>query len=163
MCTSAQFYGADKNHHRNQCWGGEQEMASKILLSSMTSGIAIDQLVSVSKHESHFVLWIPFCFTFCAVTFTELQLLPMVEAGHIGKNLYAGVLVADEANKTHLAGTAGRSLCLRLFQTAVYQMGPQPGSMPAEKNPKGPLNKPVFTVSQESFSNEVYKNHVVQG
>lgn len=138
-------------------------MGSKILLSSMTSGIAIDQLVSVSKHESHFVLWIPFCFTFCAVTFTELQLLPMVEAGHVGKNLYAGVLVADEANKTHLAGTAGRSLCLRLFQTAVYQMGPQPGSMPAEKNPKGPLNKPVFTVSQESFSNEVYKNHVVQG
>lgn len=67
----------------------------------MTSGIAIYQLVSVSKREFHFVLWIPFCFTFCAVTFTEPQLLPMVAAGHVGKNLYAGVVVADEANKTN--------------------------------------------------------------
>lgn len=56
-----------------------------------------------------------------------------------------------------------RSLCLRLLQTAVYQMGPEPESTPAEKTQKGPLNKPVFTVRQESFSNKVCKNHVVQG
>lgn len=63
-------------------------------------------------------------------------------------------------NPQCVAGSAG---VLRLLQTAIYQMGPEPESMPAEKNQKGPLNKPVFTVRQESFSSEVHKNHVVQG
>lgn len=137
MWTSAQFYGADKNHHRNQCRGGEQETGSKILLSSMTSGIAINQLVSVSKHESHFVLWIPFCFTLCAVTFTELQLLPMIAAGHVGKNLYAGVLVADEANKTHLAGTAGKVTVSETLSNSSLPDGTTAWIYASREEPKG--------------------------
>lgn len=95
----------------------------------------------------------------------------MVAAGHVGKDPDAGVLVGDEANKTHQFLVWGwsvwlelqvSSLCLRLLQTAVYEMGPEPESVPAGKSQKGPLNKPVFTVRQESLSNEVCKNHVVQ-
>lgn len=54
------------------------------------------------------------------------------------------------------------SLALRLLQTAIYQMGPQPEPTPAEeKYQKRTLNKPVYTVRQEAFSNEVCKNHTV--
>lgn len=74
----------------------------------------------------------------------------MAAAGYVVKNLYAGVVLADEARKPInpecLAWTAG---VLRLSQTAVYQMGPEPEFMPAEKNQKGPLNKPVLTVRQD--------------
>lgn len=66
---------------------------------------------SVPKCEFHFSLWILFCFTFYTVTFTVLQLLPVVAAGHTGESSHAGVVVVDKANKTHqswMSGTLGK-------------------------------------------------------
>lgn len=73
--TSAHFMGADKIQHRSQCWGGEQEVGSKILLPSMISGIAVYQLISVSKHEFCLVdpilLYILCCHLHRAATLTH--------------------------------------------------------------------------------------------